>query len=59
MSSTGVRCESDTYDDFVAWRDDHANDAVTVGDAMTWFTGTPLDTLLAWWSRDERENVAC
>jgi hypothetical protein len=43
----------DTYEDFVAWRDARDCEAVTVGDAMRYFTGTPLPVLLQWWKRDQ------
>ena len=46
----------DTYDDFVAWRDEHDGEQVTVGDAMRWFTGTPAATILLWWKHDKEQQ---
>ncbi len=39
----------DTYADFAEWREPRP--AATVGDAMREFTGTPIDILLAWFSK--------
>ncbi len=47
-----------TYDDFVAWRDEHHDQRVTVGDAMRYFTATSLETILQWWERDRAEQDA-
>ena len=48
----------DTYEDFVAWRDSHDGEQVTAGDAMRWFTGTPLTRLAEWWKRDQADQAA-
>lgn len=49
--------EQQTYSDFVAWRDSkNLGERVTVGDAMRRYNRTSLDTLLAWWKRDEAEQ---
>ena len=47
-----------TYDDFVAWRDEHHDQHVTVGDAMRYFTATSLEMILQWWTRDQAEQDA-
>lgn len=48
----------DTYEDFVRWRDETSDQQPTVGDAMRYFTATPLDMILAWWKQDREEQEA-
>ena len=47
----------DTYEDFVVWRGARDCGPTTVGDAMRYFTGTPLEMLLQWWKRDEARTA--
>ncbi len=46
---------ADRYEDFAAWRKEpttrRADGHVTVGDAMRYFTGTPIPVILDWFSR--------
>jgi hypothetical protein len=48
----------DTYGDFVAWRDAHDGEPVTIGDAARYFTGTPFAVLAAWWKKDRQAQQA-
>ena len=46
---------ADTYQNFAAWREEvtarRPDGHVTVGDAMRYFTGTPIPVILDWFSR--------
>ncbi len=42
----------DTYEDYVAWRDEYDCVHVTMADAARRFPATPFKKLCEWWTRD-------